>query len=847
MSKDELLQAAIAAAKSGNLPQAAELFMQVVKIDPACEQGWLGLGYSLSAPDRREYCFRRVLAINPDNRVAKAELARLANPAVPPPPPVPARQSPFVESGNAPRPVESSAPPRPPAPVTAPKAEAPALRRESAPAASTPTAAKAVRPKPVAQKKKKSNLPLVAALAAVAAFVLLGSVVGIGYAVFGWGRTSGLAANPPALATQPGSQALVTPLATPSPTPDPPTPIPSPMPTIVYTPVYEVAPCPFDAPNASVNCGYLTVPEDRTGDPSRTIKLAVAVYRTRSENPAEPVVFLQGGPGAEAVNLSANAYHVLVSPFLSKRDFITFDQRGTGLSEPVLECDELTKMYLQDIRGLIDSSTRDLVYANAFHACSGLMKGQGIQLRGYKTLESAADVRDLLAVLNYPQAHLYGASYGTRLAQVIMREYPEIVKTAILDSVVPLDTSLFANYSNSITSGLETLFSDCALDPQCNAAYPDLENTFWNLVKELDENPVTVTSSDYPTGLVTQTVTGETLINLVLGSIKSSRFIDTAPQTISRFKGGDFSTLVMQQSSLLFMFDDFASGLFINMTCHEQVLSTTLEDAQTEANQLIIRDYAWLPFYGDVEDVFKTCKSWGAAAPAYGENSPTISDIPSLIITGSYDPTTPPAYARQIAAHLSNSYYFEFPTLGHTPTAADSSGCAMDIVQQFLDNPEVEPDRACLGELEQPVFVVPYTGNPALALKTVTSYGIKMSVPKDWQEAGEGFYYRGNSPFDITEVGILVLPVSIGNIEEYFSSKVNGYRGLDGPLMPAGERSANGFTWQLYTSSSYGRPVDIAMVEDRGWSIIVMQFCNQDEHDALYRTVFLPIVDSASR
>lgn len=591
----------------------------------------------------------------------------------------------------------------------------------------------------------------------------------------------------------------------------------------------------------------MTVPEDRTGDPSRTIKLAVVVYRTRSENPAEPVVFLQGGPGAEAVNLSANAYNVLVSPFLSKRDFITFDQRGTGLSEPVLECDELTKMYLQDIRGLIDSSTRDLVYANAFHSCSGLMKGQGIQLQGFKTLESAADVRDLLAVLNYPQAHLYGASYGTRLAQVIMREYPQIVKTAILDSVVPLDTSLFANYSNSITSGLQTLFSNCALDPQCNAAYPDLENTFWNLVKELDENPVTVTSSDYPTGLVTQTVTGETLINLVLGSIKSSRFIDTAPQTISRFKGGDFSTLVMQQSSMLFMFDDFASGLFINMTCHEQVLSTTLEDAQTEANQLIIRDYAWLPFYGDVEDVFKTCKSWGATGPAYGENDPTVSDIPSLIIAGSYDPTTPPAYARQIAAHLSNSYYFEFPTLGHTPTAADSSGCAMDIVQQFLDNPEVEPDRACLGELEKPVFVVPYTGNPALELKTVTSYGIKMSIPKDWQEAGEGFYYRGNSPFDITEVGILVLPVSIGNIEEYFSSKVNGYRGLDGPLIPAGERSANGFTWQLYTSSSYGRPVDIAMVEDRGWSIIVMQFCNQDEHDALYRTVFLPIVDSASR
>lgn len=103
MSKDELLTAAIAAAKSGNLSQAAELFMQVVKIDPACEQGWLGLGYSLSAPDRREYCFRRVLAINPDNRVAKAELARLSKPAAPPAPvPAPARQSPLSKAAMLP-------------------------------------------------------------------------------------------------------------------------------------------------------------------------------------------------------------------------------------------------------------------------------------------------------------------------------------------------------------------------------------------------------------------------------------------------------------------------------------------------------------------------------------------------------------------------------------------------------------------------------------------------------------------------------------------------------------------------------------------------------------------------
>ena len=80
MSKDEILKAGIAAAKSGNFVQATALFAQVVEIDPSSEQGWLGLGYCVSATDQREYCFRRVLALNPNNRDAKEQLARLSKP-----------------------------------------------------------------------------------------------------------------------------------------------------------------------------------------------------------------------------------------------------------------------------------------------------------------------------------------------------------------------------------------------------------------------------------------------------------------------------------------------------------------------------------------------------------------------------------------------------------------------------------------------------------------------------------------------------------------------------------------------------------------------------------------------
>ena len=521
MSKDEILKAGIAAAKSGNFVQATALFAQVVEIDPSSEQGWLGLGYCVSAPDQREYCFRRVLALNPNNRDAREQLVQLSKPNLVPPTRV---KEPTSAESNAPKNRTESVTP-PPAPVAIPNEEVEPVKQELLHSRTAQTSSEVTRQNQAARRKKKSNRWLIVTLILVSVPVLILCGLGIGYGFSYLNTHSALAANQPSLPTQSltrlNTQTPTIPISTSSSTSNPSTPIPSPIPTVVYTPRYENTTCQFTAPTANVNCGYLIVPEDRTGDPSHTIKLAVAIYHSRSQSPEEPVVFLQGGPGAEAVKLSAEAYSILVTPFLSKRDFIAFDQRGTGLSEPALNCDELTKLYSQDVHGLIPASTRNLVYSSAVLSCNGLLQAQGINLKAYTTVESAADVRDLLTVLKYPKADLYGASYGTRLAQVVMRDYPNIVDSAILDSVVPVDTSLFSNYSNSIESGLKTLFTDCTIDPQCNAAYPNLETTFWDLVKQLDANPVTVTSSNYPSGTITQTVTGETVLNVILGSIKN--------------------------------------------------------------------------------------------------------------------------------------------------------------------------------------------------------------------------------------------------------------------------------------------------------------------------------------
>ena len=844
MLEEEILKEGVLAAKSGDRKRASSIFAQLVREYPQSEKGWYLLGMCISISEQREYCFRRVLTINPNNLDAKKQLT------------IPSRPEPVSTppswTSQQPPPVEPVQTPKPPAPVypvqSSPKPASPFVfeesREGSAPPVSTPTSQKTEQKEIPTPRKKKSNKTL---------FISIFFTLFMGVCVFVLAflifpdifkpLSPILSKQDPVLLP---AQTLPPPVAAATVTPLPPTAIPSPLPTVTYIPRFEKTSCSFKTPSdIEVSCGYAVVPENRTGDPSHTIRLAVAVFHSTSQNPApDPVMFLQGGPGGQAVQLSADAFNVLVAPFISERDYVTFDQRGTGLSEPALKCDELDKVYRQDIYGTIESNTRELVYKNAFLSCNGLLRAKGINLNSYSTAESAADLRDILKLLGYEKVNLYGASYGTRLALVTMRNYPEIVKTAILDSVVPVEANILSKYPDSVNSALSKLFNSCAADPQCNLAYPNLESVFWELIHELDANPVTVTTSAYPMGTVTELVDGSYLMSEVLSSIKSAYFIGTAPQTIYRVKGKDYSTLLAAQYSLPYALDGIDPGVYISMMCHEHILATTKDDLQAASERLGV-EHIWRPFYGTAGDVYDACHSWGEVGPYLGENDVVASDIPSLIIEGSYDPATPPYFGQQVAEKLPNSFYFEFPNQGHVPTASDSTGCAMEIVLAFLKNPAVEPDRTCLNELPKVKYLVPYTGDPVLKLDEQDLFGVTVDVPKDWHFTFDGFFVRGESPFDITQVGALRASISAQELKDYFSLSAYGYRGLDGAPIEAGMRKANGYSWKLYTATSNGRPVDIAMADDGGTSLIIMMFSHPDEHDALYRTVFLPMVDSA--
>ncbi len=84
---DQLLRSAIQAAKAGEREKAHQLLIQIVEQDEKNETAWLWLSGTVKTKEDRQICLENVLAINPDNEIAKKGLKKLGVSPPPAPPP----------------------------------------------------------------------------------------------------------------------------------------------------------------------------------------------------------------------------------------------------------------------------------------------------------------------------------------------------------------------------------------------------------------------------------------------------------------------------------------------------------------------------------------------------------------------------------------------------------------------------------------------------------------------------------------------------------------------------------------------------------------------------------------
>jgi pimeloyl-ACP methyl ester carboxylesterase len=607
---------------------------------------------------------------------------------------------------------------------------------------------------------------------------------------------------------------------------------------ITESPLFEPAECLFTAPQGyDVECGYLTVPEDRSQPDGTKIKIYVGVFRTKNPNPEpDPIVYLAGGPGEHALDSVSLMFERKFAPLLNNRDLIVFDQRGTGYSQPSLFCPELLDLYYDNLERDVSFEESMNMEAETLRTCYERFISEGIDLNAYNSIESAADLHDLRLALGYEEWNLLGISYGTRLALTAMRDYPEGIRSVILASTVPLQTDLYTGMPDNFFRALGVFFADCAADPDCSRLYPDLETTLMTAIDRLNESSVPCT--------ITHPMTGETydilldgngLISFVFNSLYSSEVIPHLPKIIADAADGRFGTLEILMGSTLLNAELLSTGMHYSVQFSEEFPFNDPEDVEASlAEYPEFREYFAASASLDGK-LFDIAEYWNTAEPDPREDEPVSSAIPTLILAGNYDPITPPAWGLLASETLENSYFFEIPGVSHD-TVFSEKQCVIDITTSFIDNPLAKPGDTCLAGMGKTDFLVL---DVDLVPFTSDLYGFSGLSPEGWQEIAPAAWQR--SSLGITALAQQTAPgMKADDVLDILKTSL----GVTGELDTVETRNANGLEWTVYRTGVSGITAVIALSENEKGSYLMLFSCVRDDYDYYYRELMLPIIDA---
>ncbi|MBR9894132.1 alpha/beta hydrolase [bacterium] len=291
---------------------------------------------------------------------------------------------------------------------------------------------------------------------------------------------------------------------------------------------------PLEVEGSTVICGRVDVPEDHAATGGETIPLAFAVLKSRSTAPApDPVIYLHGGPGGHTVqDIPMNA--ALFDFLRDRRDIILFDQRGAGLSDRTVAC------YTEFAEEFVQFANVD--EENVFTADGPMAKcltetmATGIDLSLYNTTQSARDVRAIMDALGYGAYNAFGISYGTKLAQELMRSAPDGLRSVVIDSISRVDSPAYDTNGVPMDQALGWVVDFCMQDETCAAAYPDLEETVHAAGRRLAEEPkLTVASEEIDAGMMSELID---FSNAVAGP-----FTAYLPQVFTELAKGETATL----------------------------------------------------------------------------------------------------------------------------------------------------------------------------------------------------------------------------------------------------------------------------------------------------------------
>ncbi|MGW7454876.1 alpha/beta fold hydrolase [Streptomyces sp. NPDC054787] len=452
---------------------------------------------------------------------------------------------------------------------------------------------------------------------------------------------------------------------------------------------------------SDARCGFLEVPENRSRPGGRTIRLAVAVIPAVSPaDPARaPVVSMAGGPGADAFQ----DVPVLVDSGLNKdRELIVMAQRGNRYDRPNLACPEIDRFQAQAVGLGYAAQEAQQRFLKAVKDCRDRLTADGTDLGAYNTTENAADFADLRTALDINQWNVYGYSYGSDLALTYLRLHPEGIRAFAIDSVVPPQMTLPRTWG-STAEGFDTIVAACAAQPACEDRYPDLPGTLTEQVRRLEAQPLTVNVPPPSGGKPVKVVLdGGALLDTILASTPRP---EDLPAALAELGDGDPERFAKARAAgSVPKAGEVAHGLTHSVVCGEWAPGYAQADvlaAGREAHpgwpDTVLAQAPHRPFQ------YAACDVWNVPDRTAVQRVATVSDVPALVVSGTFDVRTAVSWADDVARDLSRSTAVRLPGVGHW--VVPQSYCAQSVLASFFARPTA-PDSRCVDDLRPDPFTV---------------------------------------------------------------------------------------------------------------------------------------------
>ncbi len=435
--------------------------------------------------------------------------------------------------------------------------------------------------------------------------------------------------------------------------------------------------CPFPYQNHQPEdlCGFVEVPRNWDTNSYETTQIGYLVISSKSENKKpDPVVFLQGGPGGSVLSL-ANVYSQLNID--TDRDFILYDQRGIGFSEEL--CPDLNLQLLEIMALDIDIDEEITELKKRVSPCTDYLKTDD---RQFSTTTNVKDLEALREHLGYKQWNLFGGSYGTRLGLKFMERYPNKVRSAVLSSLFPPETRMYDNLFSNFNNALSKVFETCTNDKDCNTDYPNLKSEFLTIYDQLKDNPMTIklNGDDF---ILNQ----QDILLFMHQMLYNNQTIEAIPEFIKALKEKNINYISRTIAGFIPRVTILNLGVYYSVMKADEGRFNSQAKVNANNDNLIFPDAGLCLFSADPEVI----KLWPSVEVKSNTMQTVKSDIPTLLISGDFDPVTPVKNGNVAAKSLSNDQHFVFKNNGHVPI----NSCFFRLAKQFLDNPTAKLDGSC--------------------------------------------------------------------------------------------------------------------------------------------------------